>query len=651
MTDVTFRLIPLGQLQPSPFNRIVKEDALGELTESVKAKGVLQPILVRPMGDAGLFEIVAGYRRFRASQAAGLDCIPATIRELTDEEAFDIQLIENNQREDLNPMQEARAFDQRMHTGKGLTPEELAAKINRDKRYVTKRLRLLDLIPEAQGAVESGEIPMGMALVLTRLRGERDQAELFRLMTEDEYYRIDTVREANQWVDHEASFYLKSATFDTAECSSCIYNSANQGELFPVEDGDERMLCTGHDCFLDRTKAALAVAVDEAKARGFKIIETEEEFDKIMMAAGSKEICSPDRKVNRYNGPAVPKRYKGSCMKCYEKHAFYLRDFTLRDFTTAADERTVELREVCLDKGCLASMQMTKQEKEQKEERSAAGLPEVNESAEEITRRLEIKATEFRDRWLRTNITGLVAQGAPLVSRLILYLLITRETEWSREGIMSRVMAAAGLVSGEAFPRNLQDADAYIAVSMVPEDRLGDALYAAMLYYLPRATSTALLEALPEAGVNTLSDIPLDEEYLKSLKSADLPELIAQFGLPIEPKPSWTKGRLVKEILAHGLTGLKTPELSEAFSPKGPEVLMKKLASMAYTPTAAMSDEEGEEFYNAPGLCETCKLDENDCGHFDKVIACAFYERDEEKAAALPASISPPPAGGDGGAV
>ena len=160
----------VSSLQP---RRSFDEVALAELAASIAEKGVLQPLLVRPV-DTG-YEIVAGERRFRAAQIAGLDRVPVVVRELSDQQTLEIAIIENLQREDLNAIEEARAFQQLM--GFGLTQEQVAQAVGKSRSAVANTVRLLTLPAGAIDALEAGIISAGHArAVLAQAPEDRDWA-------------------------------------------------------------------------------------------------------------------------------------------------------------------------------------------------------------------------------------------------------------------------------------------------------------------------------------------------------------------------------------------------------------------------------------------------------------------------------------------
>jgi len=165
-------LIHRGRHQP---RRIVEESALEELAHSVRSRGIVQPIVVRPLASGG-HEIVAGERRWRAAQMAGLREVPVVVREYSDSEAAAVALIENIQREDLNPIEEAEGY-RTLADEFGLTHQELADTVGRSRSSVSNTLRLLELNFDVRTLVEQGELDMGHARALLALSGtEQSQA-------------------------------------------------------------------------------------------------------------------------------------------------------------------------------------------------------------------------------------------------------------------------------------------------------------------------------------------------------------------------------------------------------------------------------------------------------------------------------------------
>jgi ParB family chromosome partitioning protein len=166
-----------GRYQP---RRDFDPDSLRELADSIAAQGVIQPIVVRPVGE-GSYEIVAGERRWRAAQQAGLTEIPVVVREVDEQAAIAIALIENIQRDDLNPLEEAAAL-QRLLGEFGLTHMQVAEAVGKSRTTVTNLLRLLELNDDVKHELERGKLEMGHARALLGLKGPQQSAAAARVV-------------------------------------------------------------------------------------------------------------------------------------------------------------------------------------------------------------------------------------------------------------------------------------------------------------------------------------------------------------------------------------------------------------------------------------------------------------------------------------
>jgi ParB family transcriptional regulator, chromosome partitioning protein len=176
-------LLQRGRYQP---RMDMRTESLEELASSIRAQGVVQPIVVRPLelppaGESQRYEIIAGERRWRAAQMAGLTEIPAVIRRIPDDAAIAVALIENIQRENLNPLEEARALD-RLINEFALTHQQAADAVGRSRAAVSNLLRLLELPPEVSALVEKRELEMGHARALLGLANRRKQTEVAQLV-------------------------------------------------------------------------------------------------------------------------------------------------------------------------------------------------------------------------------------------------------------------------------------------------------------------------------------------------------------------------------------------------------------------------------------------------------------------------------------
>jgi ParB family chromosome partitioning protein len=193
VANLPLDLLQRGKYQP---RTDMRTESLAALAESIKSQGLVQPILVRPLpgrnpGESQRYEIIAGERRWRAAQLAGIGEIPAVIRDVPDEAALAMALIENIQREDLNPLEEARALT-RLIEEFGLTHQQAAEAVGRSRAAVSNLLRLMELAEEVKGLLERRSIEMGHARALLSLTSRRQQIEVAGLVAKKSLSVRDT---------------------------------------------------------------------------------------------------------------------------------------------------------------------------------------------------------------------------------------------------------------------------------------------------------------------------------------------------------------------------------------------------------------------------------------------------------------------------
>ncbi|HEX2328298.1 MAG TPA: ParB/RepB/Spo0J family partition protein [Candidatus Angelobacter sp.] len=169
--------IAIDLIDPNPYQtrRKIREEALKELADSIRATGVVQPVVLR-QGQNGRYQLVAGERRWMASKMAGKTTVPAVVRQISNEQAMEITIIENLQREDLNPVEQARAFE-RLSREFGLTQEQIATRTGKDRASIANFIRLLKLPTTLLEALEADELSFGHGKVLLSLVGFPDQLE------------------------------------------------------------------------------------------------------------------------------------------------------------------------------------------------------------------------------------------------------------------------------------------------------------------------------------------------------------------------------------------------------------------------------------------------------------------------------------------
>jgi ParB family chromosome partitioning protein len=214
--DLPVGLIDPGVSQPRTY---FDEATLDELTKSIIANGVVQPVLVRRKGER--YELIAGERRWRAAQRAGLTRVPAVVRDVSDDKVLELALIENIQREDLNPIEEARAYRKLIDT-LGLTQETVAERVGRDRSYVTNYLRLLKLPEDIQDLVQSGRISTGHARTLLGLEHSDLQRRIARRIIDQDL----SVRKTEQLVRLSANPPAARATTPSARQSDANIRAA-----------------------------------------------------------------------------------------------------------------------------------------------------------------------------------------------------------------------------------------------------------------------------------------------------------------------------------------------------------------------------------------------------------------------------------------
>lgn len=199
------QIVSLSQIVPTPLQprSVFRDENLQELVDSIKEHGIIQPLICRKSGDSK-FELIAGERRWRAAQRVGLAEAPVIVRTASDQEVLELALIENLQREDLNPIEEAMAFSRLAHEF-GLRQEDIAQKVGKSRAAVANAMRLLDLEAQVQSWLVQGRVSVGHAKVLLALKSTEEQA----LLAEEIIRRGLTVRAAEKLV---AGQFAKNGT-------------------------------------------------------------------------------------------------------------------------------------------------------------------------------------------------------------------------------------------------------------------------------------------------------------------------------------------------------------------------------------------------------------------------------------------------------
>lgn len=308
-TETQITALPLSRLIPNERNPRTNynDAAMRELCDSIRQHGVLQPIVARPY-DKDIFEIVCGHRRYFAAQEVGLEAIPARVWSMTGPEADDIAMVENLQREDLTPIDEARGYHQLINNGS--TVAEIAGNVHRSRAHVAGRLALLDLPGMTIGAIEDGRISLAVAGEIARLAGQNQRLEATEMVLKAAHseYDVDvgddlrpaaapcSLAKARKLIRERFLLDLTAAPFDVNDanlidtagpCAACPSRTGNRVDLFgdlEPEDGGADV-CTYLPCFEMKTDAHRDRLLAEAKAAGMAIVPAKQ-VEKLFTGGG-----------------------------------------------------------------------------------------------------------------------------------------------------------------------------------------------------------------------------------------------------------------------------------------------------------------------------------------------------------------------------
>lgn len=285
MNTTEVRSLKLSTIEESPTNPRKRFGDLEQLADSIVSHGVLQPVLVRPHpSKKNAFELIAGARRYRATKLAGLAEIPALVVQLDDAGVLEAQVIENNQRSDVHPLEEADGFLALQKTH-GYTAEVIAAKIGRSPSYVYQRLKLTDLCEKGRNAYFDEKLTFASALIIARVPDEKLQAHILKQVAERPAYEPEPMAPSRvrELVMRNYTLRLADAPFDTKDaklcaeagaCTTCPKRTKNQKELFADFGKDD--LCTDVGCFREKRDVAWKARAAAAKAAGQTVLSDAE---------------------------------------------------------------------------------------------------------------------------------------------------------------------------------------------------------------------------------------------------------------------------------------------------------------------------------------------------------------------------------------
>ncbi len=333
----SYLVLDLDVIVPSTTNprTIFNQPRLQELADNIKASGVMQPIVVRPLPASRLqetfadrrrgaplptYEIVAGERRYRASKMAERTTIPAMVRHLTDAQVLELQLVENLQRDDLHPMEEAEGYE-KLCQATGISKEEIGDKVNKSRGTIYARIKLLNLCQEARTAFYEDKIDASRALVIARIPDAGLQMKALAEATRTDFHggRAMSFKAFTRWAQQNVMLRLDAARFkitdatlvpEAGSCRDCPKRTGAEPEIFA--DVDSADVCIDPQCYHAKEAAAEAVVMAQAKAKGQKII-TEREAKKLWQWEGGQidGYVRADRPDPRVGGSKMLKTVLG----------------------------------------------------------------------------------------------------------------------------------------------------------------------------------------------------------------------------------------------------------------------------------------------------------------------------------------------------
>lgn len=313
------KTLPLAAIIPCDFNtrKHYDEEKIKELAMSIKEKGIIEPIMVRQFN--GKYQVVFGERRCRAAKLAGIKDIPAIIKQLSDEQVLEYQVIENLQREDVHPLEEAEGYETLLKKYGNVykTIDDIAAKIGKSKGYVYGRLKLCELIPENRKLFYEGKFSPSVALLVARIPAhlQKEAGSHIAKGNYDTDHEPLSYRQAQEYIHEKFMLQLKEAPFDTNDktlcakvgpCVTCLKRTGAQKELFPdIQNAD---VCTDPVCFKAKSAAYMQRTIAKAKETGQKVLSLKECKEVFPYSGSSPEkgyirldaICYDDPKRRSY---------------------------------------------------------------------------------------------------------------------------------------------------------------------------------------------------------------------------------------------------------------------------------------------------------------------------------------------------------------
>ena len=534
-----FQILNIKDIAPAKVNyrRSCTEKGMKELTASIKANGILQPVLVRTLkkGKGAAFEMVAGSRRYKAAKDAQLTQIPAMVRDLTDVQVLEIQVIENDHREDTDPIDQAYGYKALLDKGTW-TPEMLALKIDKSVRFVTERIRLTELNKKVQAALVDGKIMLGHALLMTRLKNPDDQTKVLSLVT-GAHMSVKALESAMSRFSQD----LTAAVFDVSvACDDCDYNSKNQNILFPeLAKGPSE--CMDTSCFTSRTRSHYENVIESKDAAGFRALSKKTDVFKIIPENNTRTntACFIGPKADWKT--VAPDKFKTTCSKCKEHHVYFFYE------EPKSYAGPFVFGEICTNRPCLDTMnnkgKTTGGEGSDDDNDNSDHDPELSTYARQrrvnnCIGRFSLSAVISALTVPREDATaGSVLAKITIRERFILWLLLdyiansnTFNDNSDLQALITQIDPDFTIGEDDYF----EDKKIYSLLAKVQigdfssaHSKIIDAVIAA-----PDSIDDEVLSILAkDTGITIADEIVVDEEYLRELTIKELTAYAAQCGI------------------------------------------------------------------------------------------------------------------------
>ena len=452
MAQAATKELALEAIAPSPTNprRTMDEAALAELAESVREHGVLQPVLARPTEDGG-YELVFGHRRLEAARRAGLKTIPAMVREMGDREVLEAQLLENRDREDVSPVEEADGL-LRLREEFGLEVEEIATRLGRSHKHIYQRLQLCGLPSVAREALAEGRLLLGVALLIARVPDATLRDAAAEDLVVDAGDEPISIAHARYQIEARFARRLDKAPFNVADaalckkagaCTKCPKRTGNQRELFDDISSDD--VCTDPPCFAKKVDLEWDRRVKEAKKAGRRVLQGEEVKEAFPVGGILPTYHFCDLDAPWYEGAEPGMNLRGQLGDRADELAILVRDGEGRIRTLARRDEVQDLlgkaREAKLSPKDRAELEADRRKGEEEQARRELKAKVREEAEHRILEAMETRPESARLWWaLALAIAG----------------------EWSGdeallEALHRRELAADSESWGDASPKKLRD--------------------------------------------------------------------------------------------------------------------------------------------------------------------------------------------------